>query len=194
MQPVFYTDKSAVIMGHTSMGFKLFYLIKETAMLKCIGTDQEYNPDTHFVTYTIEKSDKTRSYVLQFVQGENESKGKEEFHCYSLQDPSPHSGQERNFERRYRIINEDDLLNKLAQEGTRYTMHILPKQNYLLQRIHQSFNSVDTIRATGLAKALDVLCKPFMELTGININPVKVTLTIVEMGACKKAETGCRIL
>lgn len=162
-------------------------------MLKCIGTDQEYNEDTHFVTYTIEKSDMTRSYVLQFVQGENESKGKEEFHCYFLQDPSPNSGQERKFERRYRILNEDDLLNKLAQEGTRYTMHILSKENILLQRIHQSFNSIDTIRATGLVKALDAFCKPFIEATGVNINPVEVTLKIVESITCKKAETGFRI-
>lgn len=163
-------------------------------MRKCISREnREYNEQEQFVSYTLEKRNGARSYIVQFVRGE----GEEQFFRYSLEDSAGPGAGEREFSRRKRIMNREDVEGYLAEEGTRYALNIVPKRTNTLNNLDviiSSFESVDAIRATGLSQALAGFCRPFIEATGINLNPVELTLEFFEGMASKKVEGRCAIL
>lgn len=158
-------------------------------MKQCIGVDKEYDENTHFVTYTVENPQGDRSYIMQFVRGDD---GAEQFHRYSLRDPMPHSGVERDFERQFRIMNLDGVTNILALEGNTFVCNIVPKR-YLLETINNSFGLLDIVRSNSIKKALDRFTQPFSQATGIDLNPVELGLTFVELITIKKVENRCTI-
>lgn len=157
-------------------------------MRKCILSNKEYDSQNQFASYTVEEQDGKRSYIVQFVRGE----GEEQFFRYFLEDPSGPGLGERAFVRRKRTINENDVVECLAKDGTRSALNIVPKDH--LEAIINSFDAIDTVRELGMARALNIFCKPFKDLTGIDINPVEISLQLTEKVSGKKVEGRCLLL
>ncbi len=158
-------------------------------MRRCVTTaEKEYNEETEFACYTVEKANGARSYILQFVRG----RGDEQFFRYSLEDTAAPGAGERDFRRRTRIMNFDGVQDYLAEEGAHYALNIVSKG--YLERSISIFEGVDMIRSSGLAQALENLCRPFVQLTGVNFNAVDLLLQLPERIAGKTVEGRCNIL
>lgn len=157
-------------------------------MRRCVSSEgREYNEVEQFCSYTVEKRDGSRSYIVQFVRGA----GDEQFFRYFLDDSAGPGAGERIFTRRKRTINRDDVVECLAEEGTRHALHVVPKTH--LEAIITSFEVTDTIRASGLSQALNTLCQPLVAATGVDFNPIELLLKGGEKIAGKIVEDRCVI-
>ena len=155
---------------------------------KCISTEEKkYDEENFFCTYTVEKSDGSRSYVLQFVRGE----GGEQFIHYFLDDSADSKKDVRVFNRKKRTTDRESIVLLLAEAGTHHGLNITPKK--YLERVINLLDASGMISESGPSQAFSVLVEPIKKLTGIEVNPAKLISTLVDMAAVKKAENRCVI-
>lgn len=158
---------------------------------------KNYNTDTQFVSYSVQRNDGSRFLVLQYQR-----EGDELFSVIKLDSPIQNVGlfgaippavgnTEKEYKFKCNISSEEEVIHLLTQEGVYFHMNIVGK-NYL-ERVLSIFEFSEAIRSSGLAQALNVLCDPVRKLTKIEINPVELTLSVAEGIGGKKAAGRCSL-
>jgi hypothetical protein len=161
-------------------------------MKECVVSQdgKEYDENTEFVSYSLQKKNGSRIVILQFVRG----RGDEQFALVSLTQNSSNiftitnnaQTAEKEYQGSYNIAMESDVKTTLEEEGVAYALNILPKDN--LEAILHAFEGVNVVRAAGIVRALSIVCEPVKKLTGVEINPVELTLQVAERYTVKEAE------
>lgn len=161
-------------------------------MPKTFGkSGKEYNEESEFASYTVQKKDNNRALVLQFIRG----RGDEEFAIVNLTPSNSFSFFEQNTEYQsfYKIASEDEVIALLLESKGAFAMNIVDKI-YLERSINLLQVSL-TIREFGVVKAFGKLTEGMKNLTGIEFNPAEIFAQTIEKITEKKVQgRGCSLL
>ena len=160
----------------------------------------EYDSESEFVTYTVESRDDHSRFIVMQWQDEDRTPEKFALINLALVLPVPQGnsnilfqpGGDRGYNRIYSIIERADVIGRLQEERTAY--HVSIVQIEYLNRVRNIFETVGIIRANGFVQALNCFSDPILRLTGININPIELTASVIERIGEKKAENQCSII
>lgn len=165
-----------------------------------LDSNEEYDPEREFVTYTVQNrgEDQSRFLVMQY---QTDNRLPEQFVLVRLalmQMPEvnqntlfPHD-ENQQYQHTYNIVSREEMIEILQRDGSAHHQNLVPIE--YLSRVRNIFETTGIIREGGTVRALNFLCQPVRELTGLEINPVELALLVVERIAEKKAEARCLVL
>jgi hypothetical protein len=151
-------------------------------MRKCVISEEnkEYDEESEFASYVLQKKDYSRSLIFQFVRG----KGDEQFNIVNLtlQNSTPLAATsiatKQEFFPSCAIATRKQVEDLIAEEGSAYALNIVPKAH--LEVIISTFEAIGIIQSSNAAKAFNTLCEPVKKMTGIEINPVELACHLAQ--------------
>ena len=169
-------------------------------MRKCILSEdnREYNPTTHFVSYVVQRADKTRVLIFQY-----QNTGDENFSYINLfpkneQTPAKEDkyqgqrflgGEQQQFGVRREVIDAKHAVALMRSPDSYYHMEILPKTS--MDTINRIIDTGDYIRSTTIVSATkwltDRINAGIEAATSlkVEINPIELVLSTADRVADK---------
>lgn len=157
---------------------------------------REYNAETEFASYTIQKGDGSRVVALQFVRG----RGDEQFAIVSLARTvttafaGAVAAVAQEFQPSYKVASQAEIVGLIQESHGAFAMNIVDKRH--LEKAITLFETASLIRDCGPVQAFGKLTQGFKGLTGIEINPAELIAQVADKVGHKKVDgrKGCLIM